>query len=415
MTLLVVSVAAFYLMFCAVISTAVIEDGQSASTVVLPDVDSSLQRIVSVEQAPALADTVLMPNLSNGLPGLRAALANMTAAVDTVKDSTARQYVREGSDYSLLKDLPNGYDRMRQLLKKQIQDYNGRAVALPLSAKSLRSLLQSRMLSAAGLSNLAKQNYYQTLILYYQNDVTLRSRNLAAVRENLESAAADLESQLQGATAEINSLAEKAAKGQSFYIPSYGSLMPSGISERLFSTSWIEPDQSYIPPPDRSGSDYAWLGVMANWLSSPRNMDLVLIIGMIGFGLFGASISSFIAKSSGMNKSTSISEDIIQVLISGFSAAIVVFLATKGGIAIINQGTNKPNPYVLFFSCLAGAVFSDRIWEWAKGVINRNYNADGTISTQTTTAQTTTVVVQEQQQTAQTTPPVAPGDETTED
>jgi hypothetical protein len=143
-----------------------------------------------------------------------------------------------------------------------------------------------------------------------------------------------------------------------------------------------------IPGPDTSGSDYNWLGVMSNWLSSPHNMDLVLIIGMIGFGLFGASISSIIAKQKRDGTQSSISEDIIQVIISGFSAAIIVFLATKGGIAIVNQGTNQPNPYVLFFSCLVGSVFSDRIWEWAKAIINRNYNPEGTSRTSITEQKT---------------------------
>jgi len=56
----------------------------------------------------------------------------------------------------------------------------------------------------------------------------------------------------------------------------------------------------------------------------------------------------------------------MRVVLKGFAAAIIVFLASKAGIAAFNNGSNEPNPYVLFFTCMAGAVFSDRIWEWVK-------------------------------------------------
>lgn len=48
------------------------------------------------------------------------------------------------------------------------------------------------------------------------------------------------------------------------------------------------------------------------------------------------------------------------------SAAIVVFLAAYAGIAIVSQTSSDPNPYVVFVTCLVGAVFGDNVWLWAK-------------------------------------------------
>lgn len=113
------------------------------------------------------------------------------------------------------------------------------------------------------------------------------------------------------------------------------------------------------------GEEWGWIGRSASWLLLPNNADLVLIIGMFGFGMLGAAISSYINRKE-EDAAVSYMKDLHVIVVRGFSAAIVIFLATKGGIAIINNGSNNPNPHVLFFTCLVGAVFSDRIWEWAK-------------------------------------------------
>jgi hypothetical protein len=52
------------------------------------------------------------------------------------------------------------------------------------------------------------------------------------------------------------------------------------------------------------------------------------------------------------------------VVVRGFSAAIVVFLL--GGLAIFSipqaGQAMEPNPYALFLTCLAAAVFSQDVW-----------------------------------------------------
>lgn len=55
------------------------------------------------------------------------------------------------------------------------------------------------------------------------------------------------------------------------------------------------------------------------------------------------------------------------------SAAIVVFLAVKGGLAAFAVDAGEPNAYVLFFTCLIGAVFSEDVWAWARKRFEENF------------------------------------------
>jgi hypothetical protein len=119
----------------------------------------------------------------------------------------------------------------------------------------------------------------------------------------------------------------------------------------------------------RDGSEWGFFGLIARYLIKTESLELVLLIGMLGFGLFGASISSF-NKGENFSKSfatTPIIKDFWSVLIRGFSAALLIYLATKGGISIITAGSNSdPNGYVLLLLCFIAAVFSEKIWEKAK-------------------------------------------------
>ena len=124
-----------------------------------------------------------------------------------------------------------------------------------------------------------------------------------------------------------------------------------------------------IPSVPTPGDDLGIFKGIAQWLIKPSSMALVLIVGMLGFGLFGAVISTFVRETSNTeeyNKDAVIIKDIPGVIIRGISAAIVIFLGVKGGLAIFSSGEGEPNPYALFFTCLVGAVYSEKIWEWAK-------------------------------------------------
>lgn len=129
----------------------------------------------------------------------------------------------------------------------------------------------------------------------------------------------------------------------------------------------------------RDGSDWGPFGLIARYLIKTESLDLVLLIGMLGFGLLGAAISSFqvVPKEvSNIQSYVSIIEDfktkpIITnfwaTLARGFSAAILIYLATKGGIAILTSNLSAdPNGYILLLLCFISAVFSEKVWNLVK-------------------------------------------------
>jgi hypothetical protein len=60
-----------------------------------------------------------------------------------------------------------------------------------------------------------------------------------------------------------------------------------------------------------------------------------------------------------------------------------VYLAARAGIAVVNSGNSDPNPLVLFLFCFIGAVFSERIWEWAKYKISDSFKDKSSQETKT--------------------------------
>ncbi|HLZ89403.1 MAG TPA: hypothetical protein VKQ52_19245 [Puia sp.] len=120
---------------------------------------------------------------------------------------------------------------------------------------------------------------------------------------------------------------------------------------------------------NRSGREWGFLGVMSDYLIKTHSSELVLLIGMLGFGLLGASLLSFAPRDENSNFIESLSvKPLINnfggVLARGFGAALIVYLATKGGLALFTLGgaASDPNGYILLLACFIGAVFSERVW-----------------------------------------------------
>lgn len=110
------------------------------------------------------------------------------------------------------------------------------------------------------------------------------------------------------------------------------------------------------------------------FIAGSRNVDILLVFGMLGFGLFGAGIAIFISGQP--IKNTNAGSYVLLIIVRGFSAAIVVYLAARGSIAVINKGVSDPDPLVLFLFCLIGSVYSERIWAWAKSKISSSFSPD---------------------------------------
>jgi hypothetical protein len=117
-------------------------------------------------------------------------------------------------------------------------------------------------------------------------------------------------------------------------------------------------------PPDRGDFGYT-LGIaghLSSWLLRSESMPLALIAGLVGFGLLGALVSRFVRAPT--DQPTTL--DFFGVVSRGASAAVLVFLAAYGGLAIVSETTANPNPYVVFLTCLVGSVFADDVWSWGR-------------------------------------------------
>jgi hypothetical protein len=100
-----------------------------------------------------------------------------------------------------------------------------------------------------------------------------------------------------------------------------------------------------------------------------RALSLVSVVGLIGFGLLGAAASMIIRERTQRLSNTPLVSDLPSVIVRGVTAAIVVFLAVKGRLAIFAPHTPDPNPYVLLLTCLIAAVFSEPVWEAARSYL----------------------------------------------
>jgi hypothetical protein len=137
-----------------------------------------------------------------------------------------------------------------------------------------------------------------------------------------------------------------------------------------------------IAVPDRQplGFDLGAFRYLVGWLLKTESLALALITGLFGFGLLGSACSTFVREREqkrifGTNPDI-IVEDLTGVVIRGVSAAIVVFLAVEGGLAIFASPNSQPNSYVLLLTCLVAAVFSEVIWTWAQSWITGYFNSD---------------------------------------
>jgi hypothetical protein len=127
-------------------------------------------------------------------------------------------------------------------------------------------------------------------------------------------------------------------------------------------------------PPARPalGSYLGPFGLAVGWLLRTESLSLALIVGLLGFGLLGSAISSLVREQAQPRRGGPLVEDLSRMVIRGMSAAVVVFLAVEGGLAIFASGSGEPNPYVLLFTCLVASVFSEDVWQWAHERLSEN-------------------------------------------
>jgi hypothetical protein len=129
-------------------------------------------------------------------------------------------------------------------------------------------------------------------------------------------------------------------------------------------TCVLDTDSPDIPSRQSFGEYLGIFGLATRWLLKTEQTTLVLITGLIGFGLLGAACSTVIRRVPSRKTGQPIVANLTNVVIRGASAAILVFLAVFGGLAVFSSGSVNPNPYVVLFTCLVAAVFSEHAWAW---------------------------------------------------
>lgn len=209
----------------------------------------------------------------------------------------------------------------------------------------------------------AQLNRFQSFLHYYDSELDKWVKQIiSALQDDLEM----VQSLSQKNQQEMNTL---YFKSNSVYNPS------AGMSQALstFASEMKQTSPGSAPSPPQPGTQWGIFGLISGWLLRANSIALILIIGMLGFGLFGSMISSVVREYAQRQQGQPIVSDITSAVIRGLSAAVVVFLSVKGGLAVFTTEDVEPNAYVLFFTCLVGAVFSEKIWEWAQEKLGEKF------------------------------------------
>src|SRR5262249_9987033 len=97
------------------------------------------------------------------------------------------------------------------------------------------------------------------------------------------------------------------------------------------------------PDPPKLGQSLGIMRYGFAWLLDTDSLPLTVIVGMIGFGLLGSVISTFVRERSARRGDAPPVTDLLSAVIRGFSAAIVVYLSVEGGLGILSSATTDIN------------------------------------------------------------------------
>lgn len=112
------------------------------------------------------------------------------------------------------------------------------------------------------------------------------------------------------------------------------------------------------------------------WLGEDRSSrPVLLMMGLLGFGLFGSAIRAMARKeklvAEDAESNGAVKLDAGQfgaIIFQGAGAAMAVFLAFQAGALVFTGGENvSPFPQLLFV--FLGAVFAEEVWSWGKSAL----------------------------------------------
>ena len=147
-----------------------------------------------------------------------------------------------------------------------------------------------------------------------------------------------------------------------------------GITEKYGANALklTRPDLTKLPQRPKPGDHLGVFNKLMGWMFRIESFSAIIIMGLVGFGLLGATGATFIrehGKSMADRDRGPLVRDLPNLLIKGISAALVVFLGVLGSVSLLSNEGNAdqvPDADLLFFLALVAAVFSDTAWDWAK-------------------------------------------------
>jgi hypothetical protein len=256
-----------------------------------------------------------------------------------------------------------------------------------IKEKLVNSVKRNLSLSIRTLGPLDQAYYYQELHRWLSDNINMLDRYLKRYQSVIQIYDTELEKWVNQILDALQNDLEKVKSWQStnpqetqrIYFETTSVYNPSSVLSQTLATFAYEiktPSLGTLPKPPQPGAQWGIFGLISGWLLQANSYALILIIGMLGFGLFGSLISSVVREYSQRQQGEPLIRDLASAVIRGLSAAVVVFLSVKGGLAVFTTDEVEPNAYVLFFTCLAGAVFSEKIWEWAREKLGEKFTTD---------------------------------------
>jgi hypothetical protein len=357
--------------------------------------------IAAIVAIPWLHEEKVSPGLSReGLEKILNGILPTATPLDApLKDSSASQEdpLASLTDFLLKRPKPSeGFDATLYSLNVTIaegRDARAKAVSrlqqMPFEisqrvAQMRQAALGAFDLETATLMSNQERGYFMREI---QRSISSDYLRLEGARKNCTNALAELDKQFRefsettiailrvDASANLTDSARASDQQMKMMLMSQP-IANASRSSRVVRDACETPElQQTVYTAPVAGSGWGPFGVVARWLLQTKSLPLTLITGMLGFGLLGSAIATFVRRGP-EREQVSLTAEVTSVLVRGLSAAVVVFLAVKGGLAIFSSGDNEPNAYVVFLTCLVGAVFSEDVWIWARKKFLENLKSE---------------------------------------
>jgi hypothetical protein len=322
----------------------------------------SIITIPSLQEPPSVSEEVKVERLEGQLNEIYTQWKDRVPPEPTIGDPFADldKYLKENpaSSQESLIDIEN----YRGILDGIAGQYKVQVENASTQLESIKSqaVLEYETTSANRKGSFETVEHFSSLVAWYRRAVNQQDAQIKACQRNIASIEGVMNLWAQSSLADLESNGE-------FQNPfDFTSYAPVEFQQACATQSSFT---EQIPERPELGSNLGTFSTVASWLLKTESLPLAQIVGMLGFGLLGSAASSLIVNyKDKRNKNHPIVDDLGTFIIRGATAALVVFLSVKGGLAIFTSGGGEPNSYVLLFTCLVAAVFSEKVWiragEW---------------------------------------------------